>query len=270
LAASKIDRVIGFRQVLRRPHPADGSPWKSRAGGFHHLAFKRFNPGPFPAGRSRQQETATMSVLTSATLASAHRQFEAALPILQDNFRYLLRRRWRDRDDLLAEAVACAWKAWRGLVAKGRDPVAVGVSGIAAFAVRHTLKGRRIGNRHGGRHKMDVHHPRAQKIGGYEVVSYDTGRSSGTESGKSAWKDWVATDRHTGPADAAAFRVDFSAWLASLPGRRRMTAELLAEGHGTRDVADQVGVSPPAVSQARGWLEESWRDFQNESLGASN
>ena len=85
-----------------------------------------------------------MNALTPTTLAAAHRQFESALPVLEKNVRYLLRRRWRDRDDLLAEAYACAWKAWRGLVVRGRDPIAVGVSGIAAFSVRHTLKGRRI------------------------------------------------------------------------------------------------------------------------------
>jgi DNA-directed RNA polymerase specialized sigma24 family protein len=211
-----------------------------------------------------------MSTLTSATLAAAHRQFEAALPDLHKTFRYLLRRRWRDREDLLAEAVACAWKAWRGLMDKGRDPVAVGVTGIAAFAARHTLKGRRIGNRNAGRHRMDVQHPRARKLGGYEIVSYDSGAAMGTESGPAAWKEWVAADRHMGPADAAAFRVDFSDWLASLPGRRRRTAELLAEGRGTLEVAAQVGVSPPAVSQARSWLEKNWKEFQREYPPASN
>ena len=206
-----------------------------------------------------------MSSLTSATLAAAHQQFESALPDLRKNFRYLLRRRSRDRDDLLAEAVACAWKAWRGLISRGRDPVAVGVSGIAAFAMRHTLKGRRIGNCNGGRHKMDVQHRRAKQLGGYQVISYDSGPAMRTDSGPAAWKEWVATDHHMSPADAAAFRVDFSSWLSSLPERRRMTAELLAEGHGTLEVAAQVGVTPPAVSQARAWLEKSWREYQRES-----
>jgi hypothetical protein len=205
-----------------------------------------------------------MTALTSAALAAAHQEFESALPALHKNFRYLLRRRWRDRDDLLAEAVACSWKAWRGLVAKGRDPVAVGLSGIAAFAIRHTLKGRQIGRgcNGGGRHKMDVQHRRAQELGGYTVISYDSGETVRSDYGPAAWRDWVATDHRMGPAEAAAFRIDYSAWLASLPERRRLTAELLAEGHGTLDVAHQIGVSPPAISQARLWLEQSWRDFE--------
>ena len=173
-----------------------------------------------------------MTTLSPTALASAHQQFESALPALHKNFRYLLRRRWRDRDDLLAEAVACAWKAWVVSSSKGRDPVAVGVSGIAAFAARHTLKGRRIGNRNGGRHKMDVQHRRSQQLGGYKVISYDSGPARPERLGPGVWKEWVATDHHTSPADAAAFRLDFSSWLSSLPERRRITAELLAEGAG--------------------------------------
>src|SRR5271168_1278106 len=117
-----------------------------------------------------------MSSLSTAALTSAHQDFETALPVIHQHFRYSLRRRRHDREELLAEAVACAWKAWRGLVERGRDPVTVGVNGIAAWAMRHALKGRRIGNRGGGgRHAMDIYHRRAQQLGGYRVVSYDSG-----------------------------------------------------------------------------------------------
>jgi DNA-directed RNA polymerase specialized sigma24 family protein len=210
-----------------------------------------------------------MTALTSAALVSAHQQFESALPVLKKNFEYLLRGHWRDREDLMAESYACAWKAFRGLVAKGRDPVAVGLSGIAAYATRHTLKGRRIGNTNeGGRHKMSVDHRRAQHLGGYKVVSYDTGPTVRSDFGPAAWKEWVATDPHTTPADAAAFRLDFASWLASLPERRRVTAELLAEGRGTLEVSGQVGITPAAVSQARSWLEKKWREYQQEAPAA--
>jgi DNA-directed RNA polymerase specialized sigma24 family protein len=211
-----------------------------------------------------------MSALTSTAWAVAHQEFEAALPTLQRHFRYLLRRRWRDRDELIAEAVACAWKAWRGLVNRGRDPIAVGVTGIAAWAARHAIKGRRIGNRGGGRHAMDIFHRRAQKLGGFRIVSYDSRPGAQLDSEPEAWREWLTHDRRVTPADAAVFRVDFASWLAALPERRRRTAELLAEGHGTLEVAGQVGVTPAAVSQARSWLERSWRNFQRESPSVSN
>ena len=93
--------------------------------------------------------------MTTATVAAAHQQFVAALPAIRQAARYALRHRRRDRDDLFAEIIACAWKAWRGLVVRGRNPVVVGVTAIAAWAARHALKGRRIGNRSGGRGAMD-------------------------------------------------------------------------------------------------------------------
>jgi hypothetical protein len=69
--------------------------------------------------------------MSGATLASVHHQFEEAMPSIQQSGRYLFGHRWRD-DDLRAELMACAWKAWYGLTQRGRDPRAVGVSGIAA------------------------------------------------------------------------------------------------------------------------------------------
>src|SRR5262249_39656131 len=108
--------------------------------------------------------------MTAAALASAHAQFLAALPTIRQSARFLLRR--RHRDELLDEAVACAWRAWRGLVLRGRTPVLVGVTGIARWATRHALKGRRIGHR-GGRGAMDVFHPRAQRLRHFRVVSLD-------------------------------------------------------------------------------------------------
>ncbi len=206
--------------------------------------------------------------MTTATLASVHQQFEAALPVIRRSARYALRRRRHDRDDLLAEVIACAWKAWRGLADRGRNPRVVGVTAIAAWAARHALNGRRIGNRSGGRGAMDIFHRRAQKIGSFRVESYESGPATLTGSEPAAWKQWLAADRRITPADEACFRLDFEDWLSRLPARRRRTAELLAEGHGTLEVARCVGVTPAAVSQARSWLARSWREFQGETSPA--
>jgi DNA-directed RNA polymerase specialized sigma24 family protein len=202
--------------------------------------------------------------MTTATLASVHQQFEAALPAIHRSARYALRRRRHDRDDLLAEVIACAWKAWRGLADRGKSPLVVGVTAITNWAARHALKGRRIGNRTCGRGAMDVFHHRAQKIAGFRVNSYDSGPATPTGSKHAAWEEGLAADRHFSPADEACFRLDFAAWLARLPARRRRTAELLAEGYGTLEVAHRVGVTPAAVSQARAGLARDWREFQGE------
>ena len=164
--------------------------------------------------------------MTTATLTSAHQQFEAALPAIQRSARYALRRRRHDRDDLLAEVIACAWKAWRGLEDRGRNPLVVGVTAITNWAARHALKGRRIGNRGGGRGAMDIFHGRAQAIGCFRVNSYDSGPATPTGSNPAAWEEWLGADRHFSPADEACVRLDFQAWLTRLPVRRRRTAQL--------------------------------------------
>jgi hypothetical protein len=202
--------------------------------------------------------------MSTASLTIDHRRFEAALPAITKAARYTFRRhRLQDREEAIAEAQACAWKAWHGLVTRGKDPVAVGVSGIAGYAVRHALNGRRLGNRHCGRGARDVYHPRAQLASGFRLVSLDTEIDPGV-SGDS-WKEWLAEDNRCSPADEAAFRVDFEAWLAGLPERKRQVARWLAEGHETGLVARWLEVTPAAVSQTRTWLAESWRRFQSQA-----
>ena len=57
-------------------------------------------------------------------------------------------------------------------------------------------------------------------------------------------------------------------WLEAMAPRRRRTAQMLAAGHGTLEVAREVGVSAPAISQARSALYESWLKFQGEEPSA--
>jgi hypothetical protein len=52
--------------------------------------------------------------------------------------------------------------------------------------------------------------------------------------------------------------------------RKREMAQLLAAGYGTGAAARLLGVSAPAVSITRSWLEASWRQFQGESKSLSN
>jgi DNA-directed RNA polymerase specialized sigma24 family protein len=105
---------------------------------------------------------------------------------------------------------------------------------------------------------MDVHHPRARLATGLRVVSIEDlgGRPPGR------WQDWLTANDRYGPADEAAFRLDFAAWLADLPPTKRQVAELLAHGLGTGEVARRLGVTPSAVSQSRDWLARSWCRFQ--------
>ena len=58
-------------------------------------------------------------------------------------------------------------------------------------------------------------------------------------------------DRHSTPAEVAATRIDFRAWLESLPERTRHVAETLATGEATSHVARMFGCSASRISQLR-------------------
>jgi DNA-directed RNA polymerase specialized sigma24 family protein len=112
---------------------------------------------------------------------------------------------------------------------------------------------------------MDIFNPRGQRLGQFQVVSYDGVAATLGRSRPGAWEEWLATDGRFTPADAAVFRLDFSAWLASLPAKSRAVAELLATGYGTGEAARLCKVSSARVSQLRGELRHSWLVFQGET-----
>jgi predicted transcriptional regulator len=60
------------------------------------------------------------------------------------------------------------------------------------------------------------------------------------------------------------FLIDFEDWLGRLPERRRLSAELLSQGYGTKEVAHQLGVTAGAISQARAKLARNWNEFQQD------
>jgi hypothetical protein len=195
----------------------------------------------------------------------AHQAFDAALgridAVLQFQFRDWPPARRREAID---DARAYTWLAWRGLLDRSKDPVAVGVVAIAANACRAVRNGRSVGSaRSVGRGAMDIHHPKARHATGLRVVSLE---GLGGRAGR--WQDWLATSDRYGPAEEAVFRLDFAAWLAGLPPTRRRVAELLAQGLGTGEVARRLGVTSGAVSQSRDWLARSWGRFQGQADAA--
>jgi hypothetical protein len=202
----------------------------------------------------------------NANANDAHLAFDAALDridaVIRHQFRTWPRAR---RQDAIDDARAYTWLAWQGLLARGKDPVVVGVVAIAVNACRAVRNGRSVGSaRSVGRGAMDIYHPMARHATGLRVVSLEDlgGRPPGR------WQDWLAANDRYGPADEAAFRLDFAAWLAQLPATRRRVAELLAQGLGTGEVARRLGVTSGAVSQSRDWLARSWGRFQGQADAA--
>jgi hypothetical protein len=195
--------------------------------------------------------------MSAISLACAHERFEQWLPKLLESASYAFRRlKPQDREEALAGTVAAAWSAWSGLLRRNRDPVAVGLSGLARYAIHYVRTGRQVGNVGSGRSRLDLGTHRARKITGLKVINLNEG-------------GWLTCPKKNGswsPAEAASFKIDFESWLGTLTERRRQTAIMLAAGHGTGEVAKSIGISAPAVSQARAALETSWRAFQGAQV----
>ena len=203
--------------------------------------------------------------MSAISLYVAQEQFTANLKAVEDAVKFAFRRRLRPQEyeEALAEARAAAWSAWHGLVQRGKDPVEVGVHGIAANAIRWVRARRKVGNTNCGRGAMDVYHSRAQKARDFKLVSLDSlDEADAADSTRGSWREWLAEDNRVGPADEACFRVDFDEWLEGLPARDRRVAELLATGEMTGEVARMAGISPARVSQLRRELAASWQEFQ--------
>ena len=74
----------------------------------------------------------------------------------------------------------------------------------------------------------------------------------------------VILRKRSGPAEIAAMRIDFDAWLGTLSRRERRIAKTLAGGKTIGATARKFSVSPSRISQTRVQLKRAWEIFQGE------
>jgi hypothetical protein len=79
----------------------------------------------------------------------------------------------------------------------------------------------------------------------------------------------LVEDRHAGPAETAASRIDFAAWLRSLSHPKRRLAVTLGAGESTSAVARKFHVSLGRVPQLRRELKQAWEVFAAEHPAAN-
>src|SRR3954471_22538978 len=142
--------------------------------------------------------------MSALSLAAAQEQFTATLSAVEDAVHYAFHKRLRPQEyrEALAEARAAAWHAWAGLIRRGKDPLAVGVHGIANSAIRYVRNRRKLGCGTSGRGALDVYHPKAQARCGFKLVSLDAGADAGGgDATPGAWREWLAEDNRVSPAD---------------------------------------------------------------------
>ena len=195
-----------------------------------------------------------------ATSHSLHARFLALLPRIEAHAKIYFRdvRCSSTRADRIAEAVALAWKWFVRLVKRGKD-AALFVSALAKFAVKAVECGRRLT---GMEKAKDVMNRQTQQRRGFAVEKLP----EFSTLSDNPLTDALADNTVTPPPDAAAFRVDFPRWLASLPRRDRRLAKELMVGEPTLDTAHRFRMSPARVSQLRRELCQDWARFHGEGV----
>lgn len=127
---------------------------------------------------------------------------------------------------------------------------------LARFGVAQVRSGRKVGASQNNRDVLSAH---AKMKNGHSVDRLDR-----FDQQEDEWKEIVVEDRHAGPAEVAATRIDFAAWLKTLSSRQRKIAKTLAVGEKTRAVARKFRITPGRVSQMRQELKRAWEEFDSE------
>jgi hypothetical protein len=161
------------------------------------------------------------------------------------------------KQEAIQNVVAGALNAYARLVQLGKADIAYATP-LAMYAIRQHREGRRLGchlNAH------DVNSPYAQKLKGIILERLDK-----YDCEEECWREILISDQTCTPADLAASRIDFPAWLGTLSKRERRIALKLAASEPTGRVARMFKVSASRVSQLRRAFAKSWQTFQCENV----
>ena len=189
-----------------------------------------------------------------------HRQYLAMLPAILRHARIASRDLDADaREEFVQAVVANTLAAFVRLVELGKADVAY-AKPLASYAVAQIREGRQTGTRSNVR---DVSSGYCQAKKGVAMKRLDH-----FDRQEDGWLEVLIEDRHAGPAETAASRIDFPAWLKTLSKRDRKIAWKLALGETTRQAGRLFGVSDGRISQLRRELERSWLRFHGEPAAA--
>jgi hypothetical protein len=189
------------------------------------------------------------------SIGALHAAFLALLPRIERHARFAFRHLGcpQSRDDAVGEAVALAWRSYLRLVERGKDPAAFAGT-FAGYAARAVKRGRRVCGQEAG---QEVLSPRAQARHGFAVLRLP----QQTTLDGSPLEEALLDNAVTPPPEAAAFRIDFPAWLATWPERDWRLIEALGLGERTLALAQRFGLTPGRISQKRREYHGDWQRF---------
>ena len=159
------------------------------------------------------------------------------------------------KEEAMQNVIANTWAALLGLARRGRLDKAFPTV-LARFGVGRTKEFRIVGGHLAIKDVLSRYCQAKKKIVVERLDQYDD------EEGK--WCEVLVEDKTSGPADIAASRLDFAAWLRSLPSKLRKIAKFLANGETTSAAAKKFNVSAGRISQIRKELHREWKRIQGE------
>lgn len=200
-----------------------------------------------------------------------HVRFQLILPRIQLHaqvcFRHL--RPGPRRDDAIAETIGLAWAWYVRLVRRGKDPHQFS-SALPTFAVRAVRSGRCVC---GQEKSKDVLSPFAQHKHGFAVEYLPSSTvhpheqiysTVGGQHLMDAYEERLHDNTVTPPDEAAAFRIDWPAWLLTRTERDREIIEHMGRDERTQDLARKFGASPSRISQLRRAFHDDWLTFTDD------
>jgi hypothetical protein len=186
--------------------------------------------------------------------------FEELLPSITKQARIAFRDSpLSEREELEAEVVANCYLAYVRLIERGLGHV-IYATPLAQYAIKQIHAGRRVGTKLNVRDITSAYCQQRKGVRMNRLDHYDV-----DEGG---WQEILVEDRRATPADVAATRLDFAAWLQTLRRKERRVAELLSTGESTKVAARRFRISPARISQLRRELRNCWLTFQGEPVAA--
>ena len=179
----------------------------------------------------------------SKSVPAWHPGFLAVLPAIVKQVRFAFRHLGPEaRAEALQNCIANAMVAYARLYELGRIALAY-PSVLGRYAIAQTKDFRVVG---GHLDIQDVLSPYCQAKKNLVVERLDHYDRTEDE-----WQEILVEDHRAGPFDIVRTKLDFAAWLRSLPSKSRRIAKMLANGERTTDVARRFGLSDGRISQIR-------------------
>jgi hypothetical protein len=175
--------------------------------------------------------------------------FEELLPLIEKHARVAFRHSPScEREELIPEVVANCYVAYVRLIERGLGN-AIFATPLALYAIKQFHAGRRVGTKLNVRDVSSSYCQRQKRV---RLQRLDRRDSTG------GWKEVLVEDRHAGPAEVAASRIDFAAWLRTLTSKQRRIAKDLATGETTQVTARKFRGGLWKLRTFR-WLDRPWQ-----------